>query len=46
MENGLEVIVVQIEPSAAKEVLEDIVSPDWSDLSKDDVVVVSFLELV
>lgn len=46
MENRLEVIVFQIEPSISEEVFKDIVGPDWLDLSENNVVVVSLFELI
>lgn len=46
MEDRLEVVVIQIEPSVSEEVLKDVVSPDWRYLSKDNVVVVGLFELI
>jgi hypothetical protein len=46
MENWSKVIVLKVKPPISKVVFKDIVSLDWGDLSKDDIIIVLLLELI
>lgn len=46
MENWSEVIIFKAGPSISEEVLKDIMSSNWRDLSKKYSVVILFFELV